>query len=81
MHRVIRDGGTFAASHLQRWMPPEAAAEAGEWVVRQILSYVSAPDERVQPQEPETVRRFVRTFVQPGVEQRARTCPTARKEI
>ena len=81
MHRVIRDGGAFAAGHLQRWMSPDAAAEAGEWVVRQILSYVSAQDKRVEPQEPETVRRFVRTFVQPGVEQRARACRMARKEM
>lgn len=80
MHRVIRDGGAFAAGHLQRWMPPEAAEEAGEWVVRQILCYVSAPDQRVQPEDPETVRRFVRTFVLPGVENRARACRAPREE-
>jgi AcrR family transcriptional regulator len=70
MVTAIRDGGAFAALHLSRWLPPDAAVEAGEWIVRQILSYVSAPDHRVEPRRPDTVRRFVGTFVLPALEQR-----------
>jgi AcrR family transcriptional regulator len=47
--------------------PAERAARAAEWVARIVVSYVVAPSPGVNVRDPESVRRFVRTFVLPGL--------------
>jgi len=57
----------FLAPHLSRFVDdPERAAEGAELVVRLLLSYATDPSPSLDLTDPESVRRFVRTFVTPA---------------
>ena len=64
---VFDGAGAFARPYLERWMAPEQAARAAEWVTRVLLSYVACPAEGVDMTDAESVRGLVRTFVLPGL--------------
>jgi AcrR family transcriptional regulator len=56
----------FVVPRLGRFVPDAALAAAGaELVVRLLLSYALHPSQSVDLTDPESVRRFVRTFVLP----------------
>ena len=58
----------FLAPHLSRFVDdPERAAEGAELVVRLLLSYATDPSPSLDLTDPESVRRFVRTFVTPAL--------------
>lgn len=41
--RVMPPAVTFAAHHLERFLPPDVAPQGAEWVVRIVLSYAMCP--------------------------------------
>ena len=58
----------FLAPHLARFVPdPRVATEGAELVVRLLLSYAADPSPTVDLTDPDSVRRFVRTFVIPAL--------------
>jgi AcrR family transcriptional regulator len=67
MDQVLRTASDFAAPHLARWLSPDDAARAAEWVVRLVCSYAMTPGEGVAIDDEGSVRALVRTFVMPGL--------------
>ncbi len=58
----------FLGPHLARFVPdPALAHEGAELVVRLLLSYAVDPSPTLDLTDPESVRRFVRTFVLPAL--------------
>ena len=56
----------FVAPHLARFVDdPERAAAGAEWLVRVLLSYALSPSPAVVLTDPDSVRRFVRTYAIP----------------
>lgn len=64
---VLRCAAAFAAPYLERWLAPDEARRAAEWVTRLVLSYASTPGEEMSIADEESVRRLVRAFVLPGL--------------
>jgi hypothetical protein len=52
---------------LARWLEPAAAAQAGEWAARLVLSFCSCPSPGVDLTDPPAVARLVTTFMLPGL--------------
>ena len=69
MHRMnsgLAIATAFLAPHLSRFVPDASRAHEGaEVVVRLLLSYTVDPSPSLDLTDPESVRRFVRTFVLP----------------
>ena len=65
--RVLGTVRAFGAPYLERWVGPEAAPRAAEWVARLVLSYTLSPADDVDLADPESVRSLVRSFVLPGL--------------
>ncbi len=58
----------FVAPHLRRFVTDERlVTEGGELLVRLLLSYATDPSPAVDLSDPHSVRRFVRTFIVPGL--------------
>jgi AcrR family transcriptional regulator len=58
----------FVAPHLRRFVADDVlATEGAELVVRLLLSYAADPSPAVDLTDPGSVRRFVRTFLVPGL--------------
>ena len=58
----------FVTPHLSRFVPDHRrAAEGAEFVVRLLFSFAIDPSPMVDLTDPESVRRFVRTFVLPAL--------------
>lgn len=57
----------FAQPTLARFLPAEAARDLGEWMARVIVSYGFEPVPELDLSDPAVARRFVQTFVLPGV--------------
>jgi AcrR family transcriptional regulator len=68
LDRLLATTTTFTAPFLGRWLEPEQAARAAEWVARIVLTYVCAPSRGTDPARPADARRLVRQFVLPGIE-------------
>ena len=64
---VLRVVGDFAAPLLTRWLAPDDAVRAAEWITRQVVSYACTPAADVDLADEASVRRLVRTFVLPGL--------------
>ncbi len=68
MDRILRVASDFATPYLERWLNPEAARRAAEWVTRLVLSYASCPATEIDITEPEAAtRQLVQAFVLPGI--------------
>ena len=65
--RVLGTVRAFGAPYLERWVGPEEAPRAAEWVARLVLSYTLSPADDVDLADPESVRSLVRSFVLPGL--------------
>jgi AcrR family transcriptional regulator len=69
MHRMnsgLAIATAFLGPHLSRFVPDASHAHEGaELVVRLLLSYTVDPSPSLDLTDPESVRRFVRTFVLP----------------
>lgn len=59
--------GAFATPHLRRFLLAPEAAETAEWVARLIVSFGFEPTGGLDLADEPTARRFVRTYVLPGV--------------
>jgi len=64
---VLDAAAAFAAPWLEPHVGPDWAPRAGEWLARMVLSYTFAPADGVDLTAEEDARRFVRTFVLPGL--------------
>jgi AcrR family transcriptional regulator len=68
LDEVLAVSALVAAPHLERWLAPDDARRAGEWVARLVLSYACTPgDSEFDIADSASVRRLVRTFVLPGL--------------
>jgi hypothetical protein len=56
-----------AAPHLARFLPEEAIPPTSELLARVVLSYAFYPSAAVDPNQPETIRRLVQTYLLPAV--------------
>jgi AcrR family transcriptional regulator len=65
--RLLTTASQFAAPFLARWMRPPEAERVAEWATRIVLSYAIAPSPFVDPGDPDSVTRLVKTFMMPGV--------------
>jgi AcrR family transcriptional regulator len=67
MDRVLEVAGDFGAPFFARWLGPDEAARAAEWVARVVVSYVCSPDPGVDLSRPADARRLARAYVLPGI--------------
>jgi AcrR family transcriptional regulator len=67
MDAVLQTVSAFVAPYLARYIPPEDAPRAAEWVTRIVISYVSCPADGVDLADEQSVRSLVRAFVLPGL--------------
>ena len=65
--RVLGTIRAFGAPYLERWVGPDEAPRAAEWVARIVLSYTLSPADDVDLADEESVRGLVRSFVLPGL--------------
>jgi AcrR family transcriptional regulator len=64
LERAADIGGPLLA----RWIDqPDDRARAAEWMARVLLSYTLAPSPDLDVQDRESVRRFARAFILPGL--------------
>lgn len=67
---ILSLASTFAAPHLRRLLPAsgdEGATRAAEYLVRVVLSYCMHPSDHLDPADPASVRRLVRTHLVPAL--------------
>jgi AcrR family transcriptional regulator len=67
MAQLLAAASSFCEPYLARFVPAARAREAGEWLTRMVLSYALSPTPSVDPDDPESIRRLVRTYVLPGL--------------
>jgi len=68
LHSGLAIATAFVSGHLGRFVTDERrATEGAELVVRLLLSYAADPSPAVDLTDPVSVRRFVRTFIIPGL--------------
>ena len=65
--RAIGLASAFAEPHLARFVDPERARAAAELVTRLAISYTLVPAATLDLSDVESVRRFVRTLILPGL--------------
>lgn len=53
--------------HLARFLPDDAIAPAAEYLARVVLSYSFTPSPAVDPWDPQSIRRLVRTYLLPAL--------------
>jgi AcrR family transcriptional regulator len=53
--------------HLARFLPDAAVRPAAELVARVVLTYSFNPSDRVDPDDPASIRRLVRTYLLPAI--------------
>jgi AcrR family transcriptional regulator len=70
---LIEWAGAFGTAHLARFVGDEVARDVGRWVARVIVAYSFEEERPVDLSHYETTRRFVRTYLLPGVEALADT--------
>lgn len=75
MDTILLASGTSMAPLLQRFLPSHDAFDMSLWLARLLVSYLSEPADYVDLEAEDDVRRFVRTFVLPGLEA-DKTSPT-----
>ena len=68
LHGALAIATGFVVPHLSRFVDnPRLATDGAELVVRLLLSYAADPSPAVDLTDPDSVRRFVRTFVTPAL--------------
>jgi AcrR family transcriptional regulator len=65
--RVLAAGARVVAPALARFLDPDDAARAAEWLARILLSYLCSPTAAVDLSDPVSVRALVDDFVVPGL--------------
>ncbi len=64
---TLGQAGDIIAPAFARWMPAERAALAAEWVLRVVVSHVLCPSPVLDLADDGQARRFVRSFLGPGL--------------
>lgn len=64
---LLEQATAFVAPHLQRFVPESTAAELAELLARLVVSHAFEPSPYVDLTDPDQARRFVTTFVLPGL--------------
>jgi AcrR family transcriptional regulator len=67
MDAVLLSAAATVQPALRRFLPDDAAAEAGVWCARLVVSYLAEPADGVDLCRREDVAQLVRTFVLPGL--------------
>lgn len=71
LDEVLAVSAAVAAPPLERWLAPDDARRAAEWVARLVLSYACTPgDSDIRIDNDASVRRLVGAFVLPGLRPR-----------
>ncbi|MEX2659888.1 MAG: TetR/AcrR family transcriptional regulator [Acidimicrobiales bacterium] len=73
---VLAAASGLVAPHLARFVGEELALRTGEWVTRLVFSYTMAPSPTYDFTDADDVRRFVRSYLLPGLTDRT-TAPAA----
>jgi AcrR family transcriptional regulator len=69
---VLAYAAELASPHLARFLPEPAVRPAAELVARVVLSFSFNPSDRVDPSDPASIRRLVRTYLLPAITPNAR---------
>jgi AcrR family transcriptional regulator len=75
MDQVLRVASQFAAPYLHRWVGPDDAVRAAEWVTRLVVSNAITPSDGVDIEDEGSVRALVHSFVMPGLTTVSSTSP------
>jgi AcrR family transcriptional regulator len=70
---LLHEVAALGAPHLSRFLPADQARPGAELVTRIVLSYSLSPSDMVRPSDPDSVRRFVRTYLVPALSVRSPT--------
>ena len=68
--RVLIAAGDAIAPAFDRWLTPDDATRAGDWLARVVRSYVLMPHPPIDFTDPTTARAFLEQLVIPGLESR-----------
>jgi len=66
--RVLIAVGDAIAPAFDRWLAPDDATRAGDWLARLVRSYVLMPHPPIDFTDPATARAFLAQLVIPGLE-------------
>jgi AcrR family transcriptional regulator len=66
--RVLIAVGDAIAPAFDRWLAPDDATRAGDWLARVVRSYVLMPHPPIDFTDPSTARVFLEQLVIPGLE-------------
>jgi len=64
---LLAEIAELSRPHLSRFLPDEAVRPAGELLARVVLSYSFSPVPELDPEDPDSIRRFVRTYLLPAL--------------
>jgi len=64
---VLAYAAELSSPHLARFLPDEAVRPAAELVARIVLSYSFNPSDQLDPNDPASIRRLVRTYLLPAM--------------
>jgi AcrR family transcriptional regulator len=67
--RVLIAVGDTVAPAFDRWLSPDAATRAGDWLTRVVRSYVLMPNPPIDFTDPTTARAFLTRLVIPGLDE------------
>ena len=68
--RLLIAVGDAIAPAFDRWLTPDDAIRAGDWLARIVRSYVLMPHPPIDFTDPTAARAFLEQFVIPGLESR-----------
>jgi AcrR family transcriptional regulator len=64
---LLAEVAELCRPHLGRFLPDDAVRPAAELLTRVVLSYTFGPAPAVDPQDPDSIQRLVRTYLLPAV--------------
>jgi AcrR family transcriptional regulator len=67
LDRVLAFATTLCGPHLSRFMPDDDVRPAAELLARVVLTYGFRPATWVDPEDPASIRRLVRTYLVPAL--------------
>jgi AcrR family transcriptional regulator len=70
---LLAEVAELSRPHLARFLPDEAIAPAAEFLARVVLSYSFTPSPAVDPWDPQSIRRLVRTYLLPALNAEVQT--------
>jgi AcrR family transcriptional regulator len=68
LDRLLAVSAELLRPHLARFLPADTIPAAAEWAARIAVTYVVNPTPAVDPADPESIRRLVRTYLVPALQ-------------